>query len=902
MAAQPELYNLVWRAFSFVSRPDPSKGEFQVATHHVNTIDTRPNIPAIILFPALLTPNLHVRGENKGWIEILVAAPKSPELKPEHVNFSLKFAPGLDAKKRVSEQDLFDDPTGKIVVKPVEPDAFGQLKTKGIFRGILHDTVSKWLPKELDGFYAIQVHESCLAVTSQGTAGTDGDAGDDTDTDSDVEADDPGALEYQDFALDEVLHRLNGPALRQTRGQGGFGTHEFEFDVEGVDYSQVNLDQPIVAYHPLYVYPEGSLQSLNIGHVSDIHINARQKLLAKSPARVIDADSGANESPAISSMMNTFERSFLSILDALDDKGIDVLLVGGDLIEHVDSAFPYHDGTTAEKLRFPSAAAVWDLVDVDNNYDRNYQSFVDYIAFFTAIRHFCASKGKPAFVVTGNHDCYKNTQVYGISPRLLLGFKKANEGIPADHNLTFYEAMLVFGESWDSAALKDPFDAQFYEWFHAVLSPFSDFNLQLPSTTLVGLGWGKSEESVSLPGSLGQGVGHLPRANEAVTEAQLAVAKPDPIADKKTVLMSHFTFVSYLESVAFGDGPIAGHLDVGGTGLFRWGSPFGDFDFGTFEKRRSDLYKQVADSDITSCAFSGHSHRKSMYLLGAADDKGYPTEAYGMRSPTGIVDPTSHIDGRPPIIVSDSAGPLPRINFDGFYGIGAMFGEYGSDRPSGTMVTISDTGAVTSIEPVYSALDQTKPRLAVAVDYLHVMKDQVFKEIAVEPFDRANAEEVPHSIKITFHENFPDLLAMNMDVFLFGKATAKNEDPWVKIPLTRDPQKFRAKHQLSSDKFAPAESSFDILKTDAKGFMGWLQFGSKAGRFMSFRFSSAGGLDDIYDTSSCWNIEAEAKPSFGNFWGSQKYEIIPHGENTGLLHFHNEAPNFTWRRQFPAYK
>jgi hypothetical protein len=903
MAAQPELYNLVWRAFSFVSRPDPSKGEFQAATHHVNTIDTRPNIPAIILYPALLTPNLHVRGENDGMIEILVAAPKSPGLAIEDVNRHLKFAPGLDAKKHVSEQDLFDDPTGKITFKPVQLEN-GQLGTHNLFRGILHDTVSKWLPKELDGFYAIQVHESCLAAAAQGASDADDGASTTVQADDTSDPSDPGELERQDFVFDNVLHRLNGPALQQPHGDFGPRAYEFEFDVEGVDYSQVDFERPIVAYHPLYVYPEGSLQTLNIGHVADIHISARQKLLAKSPARVIDAESGTAESPVIGSMMNTFERSFLSILDALDSHGdgLDVLLIGGDLIEHVDNAFPYHDGTTAEKLRFPSAAAVWDLVDVDNNYDRNYQSFVDYIAFFTAIRHVCSSKKKPAFVVTGNHDCYKNTQIYGISPRLFLGYTKANEGIPADHNLTFYEAMLAFGESWGSAAMKDPFDAQYYEWFYAVLTPFSDFNVQLPKVALVGLAWGDSEESVSLlPGSYGQGAGHLPRADHAVTEAQLALAKPDAIAGKKIVLMSHFTFVSYVEKVAYGDGPVAGHVDVGGAGLFHW-SRFGDHDFGTFGKQRSDLYKQVADSDIKSCAFSGHSHRKSMYLLGPADDKGYPTEAYGMRSPTGIVNPASHIDGRPPIIVSDSAGPLPRINFDGFYGTGAMFGEYGSDRPSGTMVSISDTGAVTSIEPVYSTLDQTKPRLAVAVDYQHVMHDQVFKEINVEPFDRANAEEVRHSIKITFHENFPDILAMNMDVVLFGKATANDEDPWVRIPLARDPRKFRAEHQLSADKFAPAESSFDILKTAAKQFMAWLQFASKAGRFMSFRFGSAGELEDIYDTSSCRNIEAEAKPSFGNFWGSQKYEIIPHGENTGLLHFHNEAPNFTWRRQFPAYK
>jgi hypothetical protein len=933
MAAQPELYNLVWRAFSFVSRHDPSKGEFQAATHHVNTIDTRPNIPAIILYPALLTPNIHVRGENDGMIEILVAAPKSPDLKPEHVNFSLKFAPGLEAKKHVSEQDLFDDPTDKIVVKPVTPDGFGQLSTENLFRGILHDTVSNWLPKELDGFYAIQVHESCLAAAAQAASGDGGDTADDTDSDDDADADsgssaeigtnatagsdagagadggattnteapsdpdDPGELEYQDFVLDEVLHRLNGPALRQTRDQGGFGTHEFEFDVDGADYSQVDLQRPIVAYHPLYLYPEESLQTVNLGHVSDIHINARQKLLAKSPARVIDAESGIAESPVIGSMMNTFERSFVSILDAIDDKGVDVLLVGGDLIEHVDNAFPYHDGTTAEKLRFPSAAAVWDLVDVDNNYDRNYQSYVDYIAFFTAIRHFCSSKKKPAFVVTGNHDCYKNNHIYGISPRLLLGFKKANEGIPADHNLTFYEAMLVFGESWDSVAFGELFDPKYYEWFYAVLTPFSDFNLQLPKILLAGLGWGKSEESVSLPGSLGQGglLGHLPRASEAVTEAQVALAKPDASAGKKTVLMSHFTFVSYVESVAFGDGSPTGHLDVGGTGLFRSGDPFGKFDFGTFEKRRSDLYKQMADGNVTSCGFSGHSHRKSMYLLGTADDEGYPTEAYGLRNPTGIVNPATRIDGRPPIIVSDSAGPLPRINFDGFYGAGAMFGEYGSDRPSGTMVSISDTGAVTSIEPVYSTLDQTKPRLAVAVDYQHVMNDHVFKEISVEPFDRAQATTCQHSITIVFEKHFAASLAEGIDVVLFARASPAYD--WNRIPLE---QTQFVLHDTNHDNLTTA--TFRVPVDRNQDFFNWLTLGSKAGRFMSFGFANANGLDDIYDVNSRWNIEAEAKPSFWNFWGSQKYDIIPHGENTGLLHTHNEAPNFSWRRQFAPYR
>ena len=938
MASNPELYNLVWRAFSFVSRPDPSQGEFQTAPAHLNTIDTRPNIPAVVLFPALLTPNLHVRGENGGKIEILVAAPSSPSLTIDDVNRHLKFAPGLDAKKRVSDDDLFDDPTDKIKVKVVQPDGFGQLSTENVFRGILHDTVSNWLPKELDAFYAIQIDESCLDAGAQTAGGSavdddsdgdvDADSSDDSDDDPDSDStsganasptlSDSGDSEYQDFLIAGVLERLNGPALQ---GSGGFGEYEFEFDVEGVDYSQVDLDQPIVAYHPLYVYPEGSLQTIHIGHVSDIHINARQKLLAKSPARVIDfsaqgsvaleadAEKVENESPSIGSMMNIFERSFLSILDALDSKGIDVLLVGGDLIEHVDNAFPYHDGFDPEKLSPASAAAVWDLVDVDNNYNRNYQSYVDYIAFFTAIRHFCASKGKPAFAVTGNHDAYRRNNIYGISPRV-FGVRKANAGIPADHNLTFYEAMLVFGESWGSisyfgssfdsifsldglselVSLGRLFDKKYYEWFYAVLSPFSDFNVQFPNVVLVGLGWGADEAAFASGGEKG---GNLPRADEAVSEAQLALAKPD--GKKKAVLMSHFTFVSYNDPVDFGNAPTRGHLDVANGGLFGWGGPsFGDSDFGTFEKGRPAIYAQIANPDLTSCVLSGHSHRKCMYLLGPADDKGYPTEAYDMRRAGGPVDLAPHLDGRPPIIVSDSAGPMPRLNFTSPDGISSPFGEWGSDLPSGTMVGISKTGDVESIEQVPPAPGAAKPRLAVAVDYLHVMKDQVFKEIIVQPFERAQATTCQHTITITFRKNFPDALAAGMSVILFSKPATQYR--WFRIELNQ----LDFVPKASDDADSSARAAFSVPSHQSEEFFNWLTLGSKAGRFMSFGFTNACGLKDIYDTSTRWNIEVEAKPSLGNFWGAQKYDILPHGDDTGL--FHHEAPNFTWRKQFDPYR
>lgn len=348
MAAQPKLFNLVWKTFSFVVREDPSKGEFAVAPEHLNTIDTRPNIPAVILFPALLTPNLHVRSENHGMIELLVAAPKSPALLAKHVNQHLKVVSGLDPKKPVSSKPLFSKPGNKIVVKKAV-HLSGHVETHGVFKGILHKTVANWLPKGLDAIYAVQIHESCLQPNPDGQEGEKDNEG-------------PG-VELQDFVIANVLARLNGPALQ---GQDGRGTHEFGIGSSGVDYSTVDPEFPIVAYHPLYVYPEGELQQVALGHISDFHLNARQKLLAKSPARVIDAESGTSESPAIGSLINNFEASFSEIIDQLGNSA-DVLLVGGDLIEHIDNAYPFHDGFGLRNLQSASAADIWNLVDLGDN-------------------------------------------------------------------------------------------------------------------------------------------------------------------------------------------------------------------------------------------------------------------------------------------------------------------------------------------------------------------------------------------------------------------------------------------------------------------------------------------------------------------------------------------------------
>jgi hypothetical protein len=101
-------------------------------------------------------------------IELLVAAPKSPELKIEEVNASLNVVHDLHACMHAPGRPLFARPEGKIVVKVLKQNVSDiekgvQIGTLGGgFWGILHKTVANWLPKDLDAFYAVQIHESCL--------------------------------------------------------------------------------------------------------------------------------------------------------------------------------------------------------------------------------------------------------------------------------------------------------------------------------------------------------------------------------------------------------------------------------------------------------------------------------------------------------------------------------------------------------------------------------------------------------------------------------------------------------------------------------------------------------------------------------------------------------------------
>ncbi|HTT70139.1 MAG TPA: metallophosphoesterase [Anaeromyxobacteraceae bacterium] len=862
MAAEPILYNLFWRSWMRGS-------EVPVALQSKNLLQDPPAVPAILLYPAFATPAVHVRDPDAGRdrFEVLIAAEgMSEEQFAQEVNLRLKVTAGLDPDKPPNYRPLFADPTGKIEVHKVEPDAHSILKTPGGFRGILHPTFR--LPDGLHHFYAVKIAAACLEEAAERPERPAAAGG----------RREPVVpqMELQDQNLWATLLKLNGPALR---GDEGWGTHCFLVDGATLNPAMVDAKQPICAYHPLFVYPKDGLGYANVGHVADLHLNVRQNVLRQSDARVIEAAGsggrGDDLSPRIGSLINVYSANFISILQGLLAASADLVLVGGDLVDHARNCFPYPREHVPAEGEEKNPGKIWKLVDLDDgdNYQANYQAFADLISFFSIVRQFCQSAKKPVYVVAGNHDAYEHA--YGISPRV-LHLKRANEGIPADHNLTFYEAILAFGESYGTIKKSFNFNAALFEWYFNVLTPFSDYAVELPRQRLVGLHWGEAEEMLSMPFT-GHGVGHLPRADKAATDAQVALALDGFRADKKSILFSHFTFVSYVEDIANLPEPRTGEVSFSAR-------RFSDQDFGTFEKKRESLYKMAAESAKMQCVFTGHSHRKGLYFL-SPQGSGMTTEMY--RLPMALVNASTEGRAPPgsgtPVIVSDCGGPLPRLN------VGGEFLGWGSDRPSGTLARISSAGAVERVVAVPASGQQAVPRLAVALEYLHVLQsafalsDEVFGSMETEPFNDARKLSSSLAIRITLGKVFDRIAARLASVGLYCKPVGKD---W--IGLTIVPY-FMEEGLIFKTKVALARVPYgnNLL------FLKWLQSPS-AGRFMSMRFSFDPTVSPEtvkrYNWNSPWNFEVDCYCNSDPDSDVLSYAIEPRFE----------SPNFDWRRKlFP---
>lgn len=281
--------------------------------------------------------------------------------------------------------------------------------------------------------------------------------------------------------------------------------------------------------------------------------------------------------------------------------------------------------------------------------------------------------------------------------------------MPADHNLTILEAILLYGPDFNRVIISRNFKAQNLDWFYTVFSPIQDFYFTWGKQCMIGLGWGDKEQFLAMPYSRGRWfTGFLPWATESLSERQLRLMK-SALREKRraNLLACHFTLVNYDAPI-----PIAEEGEVNFNDTV---SSITNHSEGTFTNNRKPLYRLLLDGAF-SCTLSGHSHRAAHYRISEKDDgpirHDFKVRGCAPCARSGKYDLKNH---GPHIVVSASGGPIPVQNHQG-----ELAGQ-GLDLPSGTQIGFSPEGEITEIRVRRTRNPKAKPRLSVALDYADLL-------------------------------------------------------------------------------------------------------------------------------------------------------------------------------------
>lgn len=884
--------------------------------------------PAIILYPALLTPAI-VTGDQD--LEILLLGKKGEEITEVHVANQLKVDTTLHRRKRYQLDSLKPDWIKTLEETEIQNEIH---ETPNRFKGLLHTGVKEEFDEAgYTKLYQVQLSQEVLAGGIDGThslfnllwvhyqkpevrPSEEENEGfhmpDETRSQQLNGTAEVGeemailAAEEQDIILRRVLKEMQD----WQPPEDSYGKFGFYADGKPED---INYQEPIQTYHPVFYIKD--LEAANIGHIADLHLCGRQHAMAQSPARVIEYEEETNGerapqdtdvSPEIGPQINVNLDRFNELLEQIGtDEDIDVLLIGGDLADYIKSFYPGDTDEEADSVR-----DVWEQVGLEDGSNEHYKDFVDFISFFTLIVEFCRDHEKPVFVVSGNHDGYK--EPYGIAPWVDISgeTRRANPGIPADHNLTLYEAILTFGDTYAEQGPDYNFEAEKLRWFFTVLTPFSDFASYLPQQCLVGMEWGDtqdllwSEEEYTPSDPREQGFGHLPRTDNVIFDRQLTLFEEvqKNKGGRDVVLMSHFTFVSYASSIPMDppdkEEPVEGDIEFDSM----WDP--GDYDMGTFETNRQPLYETyLAKSSDVKLILTGHSHRRGLYTIRETDyeyDNSVVTGFYEL-SNDGLEERRKYLRDNykskeqkkkkdPKIILSDSAGPMPRYNKCG------ELDEWGSTRPGGTKVTFyskdevddeedREQGDIKDIELLETTV---RPRFVVAVDYLDLIKEKTVLqkfEARVRKEEERTLESYEFDVKV--HEEIRELASIQ-DIILY----ARNEfGDWFKV------------------KFVPVQSQEGEEKLelqDPKTFRRYfLNHRNSSKSFLAIQFGMNPDYSDRlsqYDFGSYWCFPVDVVKDQNRWkpWEQKHYRIERKDddlEDTFEMAGPAEIPDFEWRKK-----
>ncbi|WP_177187885.1 metallophosphoesterase [Formivibrio citricus] len=396
----------------------------------------------------------------------------------------------------------------------------------------------------------------------------------------------------------------------------------------------------IKPFHPFIFRKQRTF--LDIGHLTDPHISCRQFALAMADAAILEGTSSPIGPKLTNGLVAT--QALFDKFQSGPDK-VDAIFMTGDLIDFNRNLAPGKVTGKSPKDQWEHYNLAGNL-DVPDYYPRGLDDMLVYSLIKRAYDH-----NLPVFMVTGNHEAYD--EPFGISPRVNsysaklaarpssraktvsdalkaatrvqpsgglrdydpnqakgkihfskipdLSIRRANAGIPADHNLTIYEACLIYGPTFPQTMQGWDFMPDNFDWFFTLFTPLADFSVAYNGQRLTGLEWGNAErmlEGSYIPDGL------LPRANEAMSDDQLALLSA--VCEKNAnqhLLFTHFTAVSFNQYKPFSKSDV-------------WGvNKLSDKEtYGTFVLGRKALFKWVDQDKITG-HFSGHSHRTGAYKV-----------------------------------------------------------------------------------------------------------------------------------------------------------------------------------------------------------------------------------------------------------------------------------------------
>lgn len=554
---------------------------------------------------------------------------------------------------------------------------------------------------------------------------------------------------------------------------------------------------PLSNHHIIYV---SAKDKLNIGQLTDIHVSSRQLALKSCEAQVLP---GINESisPKIGKLINISYETFKNLLDLMGkDSSVDMLVLTGDMIDFNQNFDPTAIGGNW-KTDFKRPSKLWEWMDPgkfdgESNNKYVYPYYIDMVTVYSLLHYFVKKHNKPIIMLTGNHEAYD--EPYGISPRVgqfgglkPAGIQRANEGIPADHNMTVYEATLLYGPKYNDYQKSWNFAARLLDWFYMLFTPFSDITVKFGNGSVkqsfTALEWQDEEQIIE---NFLRGGGTLPRSSRAITREQLSLLTESSRNREDGVdriLLTHFTFISYgyehqitepgrvnysnepmkktgidfdnyyLNKIANAPLRMGNALDKIASDYLHIGAVMSHYEEGSFLINRNKVYGMLYDGGFTH-VLSGHTHRAGYYVMTKkANTIKDNVDVQGYLIDETPYSPTSKLQGgKARFIVGASAGPIPGQNHYDNHQKAGLF-DKSLDWPSGNVLTLQGKDNLYLIK---TKNQKAQPRFAVALSFFNttdVAIEQKGKTKKKGVFQKFESGKKENEFSVELHPALPEI-------------------------------------------------------------------------------------------------------------------------------------------------